>query len=469
MKRKTLHSGWRGFCLSAVFAAACLVCGLSVSEGRAQTTNRVLLIYDASNSMNARWQSDTKMAISKRLLMNILDSLQGTPNLQMALRVYGHQSQYPPLDCHDTRLEVPFEPNNVAKIIHSIRMLKPKGATPIAYALEQAANDFPPCDNCRNLIILITDGIEECDGDPCAASAYLQTKGITLKPFIIGIGDNFSTSFQCVGEYYDASKEEDFGRAFEVVISHALDHTSAQVNLLDEKGEPTETDVNMTFYDHVSGQVVYNYVHTINYRGLPDTLTLDPLRVYDLVVHTRPVSRLDSITLKTGMHNIIGLDAPQGRLQIRMTGSRTNMAKSLACIVRQKDSAQTLHVQYVNDIEKYRSGRYDIEILSLPRMIVRDVDIRPRQTTTVDLPMPGILALSRQGDGCASLYQMSDKPGTDREQLIHVFGETSRMETLYLQPGRYRVVNRPKYNLRTTATRDKEFTIEAGATTKITL
>ncbi|MDE6307221.1 MAG: hypothetical protein K2L79_00165, partial [Bacteroidales bacterium] len=107
MKRETLHSGWRGFCLSAVFAAACLVCGLSVSEGRAQTTNRVLLIYDASNSMNARWQSDTKMAISKRLLMNILDSLQGTPNLQMALRVYGHQSQYPPLDCHDTRLEVP--------------------------------------------------------------------------------------------------------------------------------------------------------------------------------------------------------------------------------------------------------------------------------------------------------------------------------------------------------------------------
>lgn len=448
---------------------ACLVLRPSVSAVRAQTTNRVLLIYDASNSMNARWQSDTKMAISKRLLMNILDSLQGTPNLQMALRVYGHQSQYPPLDCHDTRLEVPFEANNVSKIIHSIKMLKPKGATPIAYALEQAANDFPPCDNCRNLIILITDGIEECDGDPCAASAYLQTKGISLKPFIIGIGDNFSTSFQCVGEYYDASKEEDFGRAFEIVISHALDHTSAQVNLLDENGEPTETDVNMTFYDHVSGQVVYNYVHTINYRGLPDTLTLDPLRVYDLVVHTRPVSRLDSVTLKTGVHNIIGLDAPQGRLQVRMTGSRTNMAKSLACIVRQKDSAQTLNVQYVNDIEKYRSGRYDIEILSLPRMVVRDVEIRPRQTTTVDLPMPGILALNRQGDGCASLYQMTDKAGSNKEQLIHVFSETSRVETLYLQPGRYRVVNRPKYNLRTTATRDKEFTIEAGATTKITL
>ena len=467
MKKRSLHSGWLGFCLSVTVVAACLA-GLPAG-GRAQTTNRVLLIYDASNSMNARWQSDTKMAISKRLLMNILDSLQGTPNLQMALRVYGHQSQYPPLDCHDTRLEVPFEPNNVAKIIHSIKMLKPKGATPIAYALEQAANDFPPCDNCRNLIILITDGIEECDGDPCAASAYLQTKGITLKPFIIGIGDNFSSSFQCVGEYYDASKEEDFGRAFEVVISHALDHTSAQVNLLDENGEPTETDVNMTFYDHVSGQVVYNYVHTINYRGLPDTLTLDPLRVYDLVVHTRPAVRADSLTLHTGTHNIIGLDAPQGRLQIRMTGSRTNMAKSLACIVRRKDSAQTLHVQYVNDIEKYLSGRYDIEILSLPRMIVRDVEIRPRQTTTVDLPMPGILALSRQGDGCASLYQMTDKAGTDKEQLIHVFGETSRMETLYLQPGRDRVVNRPKYNLRTTATRDKEFTIEAGATTKITL
>ncbi|MEG2178879.1 MAG: VWA domain-containing protein, partial [Bacteroidales bacterium] len=136
---------------------------------------RILLIYDASNSMNARWQSDSKMLISQNLMMNILDTLSQIKNLELALRVYGHQSSFPPLDCKDTRLEVPFAANNVKQIAHKIKSLVPKGSTPIAYSLEQAANDFSPCSNCRNIIILITDGLEECGGDPCAASAYLQS------------------------------------------------------------------------------------------------------------------------------------------------------------------------------------------------------------------------------------------------------------------------------------------------------
>lgn len=428
--------------------------------------NRVLIIYDASNSMNARWQSDTKMAISKRLLVEILDSLDGTPNLQLALRVYGHQSQYPPLDCHDTRLEVPFENNNAKKVIHRIKTLIPKGATPIAYSLEQAANDFPPCDNCRNIIILITDGIEECGGDPCKASQYLQSKGIALKPFIIGIGDNFETSFKCAGEYFDASKEEDFIKAFDVVISQALNSTTAQVNLLDEKREPTVTNVNMTFYDHFSKKPEYSYVHTFNYKGLSDTLTLDPLRVYDLVVHTIPAKRLDSVAIKVGVHNVLGLDVPQGDLMVKMSGSRASVAKNIACIIREKGECKTLNVQYVNDKEQYLCGLYDIEILSLPRINVKNVEISPKHTTTVEMPMPGILVFSRSGDGCGSLYTIKEEK---EETLIHTFGETSKIETLYLQPGTYRIVNRPKHNLRASATRDRVFKIEAGMTTQITL
>ena len=51
---------------------------------------RILFIYDASNSMNARWQTGVKHKIAERLLSQTLDSLKGTPNLELALRVYGH-------------------------------------------------------------------------------------------------------------------------------------------------------------------------------------------------------------------------------------------------------------------------------------------------------------------------------------------------------------------------------------------
>jgi len=243
-----------------------------VEKEKPKPLTRILFVFDASQSMYGRWQSDTKFNIASRLFVNILDSLKNVKNLEVALRVYGHQKQFPPQDCNDTKLEVPFAPDNIGRIKHVLKTIVPKGTTPIAYSLEQSANDFPPCDHCRNIIILITDGLEECNGDPCLVSHDLQKKGIILKPFIIGIGRDFAESFDCVGSYFDATSEKEFTNALNIVISRALNPTTAQVNLLDQYGKATETNVNMTFFDNVSGKVEYNFVHSFNSKGLPDTL-----------------------------------------------------------------------------------------------------------------------------------------------------------------------------------------------------
>lgn len=438
---------------------------LQGQEG-ARPLNRILLIYDASNSMNARWQSDTKMKISKRLVSEIIDSLMTVPNVQLALRAYGHQSHYPPLDCGDSKLEVPFSFGNGKKIIQVIKGLVPKGATPIAYSLTEAAKDFPPCENCRNLIILITDGIEECGGDACAASRLLQKQGIALKPFIIGIGKDFSGDFQCVGEYFDASDERDFVRAFEIVISQALNNTTAQVNLLDVDGSPTVTNLNMTFYDHVSGNVEYNYVHTLNYYGRPDTLTLDPLYVYDVVVQTLPPLRMDSVVVRTGRHNVIAMPAAQGDLQVTMKGSRAAMTENTPCVLRKPGSTEIISTQYINTKRKYLAGTYDLDILTMPPVVLKNINISPNKTTNIELPMLGILVFRRSGAGYGTLYAIEQD---GRQTLIHGFAEDKTSESLYLRPGTYRVVYRSKYNLRTSATREKTFVLEPGATVDVNL
>ena len=131
---------------------------------------RILFIFDASQSMLGRWQSDTKFNIAKRIISEMLDSVANLKNTEFALRVYGHQHQFPPQVCTDTRLEVPFAPGNTVKIKSRLRTINARGTTPIAYSLEQSAKDFPPCANCRNIVVLITDGMEECSGDPCAVS-----------------------------------------------------------------------------------------------------------------------------------------------------------------------------------------------------------------------------------------------------------------------------------------------------------
>ena len=430
------------------------------------TLTRILFIFDASQSMFGRWQSDTKISIAQKLLSNMLDSLKKVENLELALRVYGHQKNFPPQDCNDTKLEVPFDKDNVTKISQKLRSIVPRGTTPIAYSLEKSAEDFPVCKDCRNIVILITDGIEECGGDPCSVSIMLQKRGIILKPFIIGIGKNFKESFDCVGTYFDATSEAEFNKALNVVISQALNSTTAQVNLLDTEGKPTETNVNMTFYDNFSGLVKYNFIHTFNNRGLPDTIVIDPLVKYDLVVHTIPPVSLNNIKLTPGKHTVIALDAPQGYLKLKLMGnSITQNVKNLNCIIRKKGDMTTLNIQHFNQTEKYLIGNYDLEVLSLPRLIIKDVEVKQSYTTSIEIPIPGIAIINKSVEGFGSLYVLED----NTMKWIYNLSDKDPVETIVLQPGKYRVVFRGKLSTRTISTIDKEFNVDSGASTTVNL
>ena len=423
---------------------------------------RILFVFDASQSMYGRWQSDTKFNIATRLFSALLDSLRNLPDLELALRVYGHQKPFPPQDCSDSKLEVPFAKDNTARIKHVLKTISPNGTTPIAYSLSLAAKDFPACDHCRNVIILITDGLEECGGDPCAVSAELQQKGIALKPFIVGIGKNFKDQFDCVGTYFDASNEKEFSKALKVIISRTLNPTTMQVNLLDQDHNPTETNVAMTFYDSKSGLIKYNFIHSLNAKGLPDTLDVDPLSVYDIIVHTIPPVGKDSVKLTPGKHTIIGIDAPQGYLTFKASGNAT--LKYLPCIIRKSGQNQTLNVQQFDQVEKYLIGKYDIEILCMPGILVKDVEVTQSHTTFVEIPTPGIAVIQRATNGYGSLY-IEEKKGLT--WLYNLKDNQQQQETLYLQPGSYRVVFRPKYSNSSSYTEEKSFKVESGQTTNV--
>lgn len=432
---------------------------------KAQLLTRVLFIFDDSQSMFGQWQSGAKIDIAKKMLSDILDSMKKEDNIELALRVYGHQKRYPPQDCDDTKLEVAFSKNNIDKIKEVLQGLTPKGTTPIARSLEACAKDFPNSPS-RNIVILITDGLEECDGDPCKVSQALQKKGIFLKPFIIGIGTNtadFQKQFDCIGTYFDGSNEKTFKNIMNVVISQALNNTTAQVNLLDAAGKPTETNVAMTFYETQKGTIKYNFVHTINTRGNPDTLRIDPILPYRIVVHTIPPVQRDSIKLTAGKHNIISIDAPQGDLLLEL-GARSDY-KQLLAIVRKAKSPNTLHVQLFNAKERYITGKYDLEILCLPRIIVKDVEVSQSKTTTVKIDQPGIATFVANTAGYGSLY-IED---THKLTWFYNLDNNLSKETVILQPGNYKVIYRSKSTHESIYTIEKSFKVTSGASTIIYL
>jgi Ca-activated chloride channel family protein len=426
---------------------------------------RILFVFDGSQSMSGYWESDVKINIARNFLLHVVDSLESLPNVQMGLRVYGHQSPVVLQDCKDTKLEVTFDVNNAHKIRQKLRFVKPLGNTPIAYSLAQSAEDFPPCADCRNIVILITDGIEECDGDPCDVSLMLQSKGITLKPFIIGIGvdPDFKKTYDCVGYFFNAAKEENFENVLRVVISQALNTTSAQVNLLDQSQEPTETDVNMTFYDVFSGKVLHNFVHTLNHKGNPDTLYLDPLITYRMEIHTIPPIIINNVSVTAGKHTIIAADAPQGYLEAKTKG-RTHY-RDMQFIVRQHGQAETLHFQKIDEKGKYLVGRYDIEIPTVPKIVLNDIVISQSHTTTIEIPRPGIVTFLSLNPGYGSLYE--ERNG--KLIRIHNLDPNKKNQSHAIQPGIYKVVFRSRNSKNTFSTISKNFTVREGSSSAVEL
>lgn len=429
------------------------------------TTTRILFIFDASKSMFGHFGSKPKIDIAQRLLSEAVDSLSRFPNIELALRVYGNRSPVTASnqDCEDTHLEVPFGPDNISQIKTVLKSTYPTGTTPIAKSLEATINDFTPCSNCKNVVVLITDGIEACDGDPCAISRALMKNGIFLKPFIIGLGvaEQYKRDFSCIGNFYDVENEKSFRTVLGLVLEEAINSTTVQVNLLDVDGEPLETNVNMSLYDSNSGKIKYNFIHTMNFKGIPDTLSIDPSVKYKIVVHTLPKVETDEIELIGGQHNIIPIETPQGSIQLKLSEGKM---RTLYFMVRQEDECEVVNVQSFKDKVKYLVGTYDIEILTLPR-IKMTVDIEQSKTSFIQIPAPGLVMFKPAASGFGSVYQTIE----GELQLVYSFTPESISTSLELQPGNYTYIFRGKSATRAFYTVEKEFTIKSGKSSIVQL
>ena len=426
---------------------------------------RVLFVFDASNSMQSKHGSKTRIQGAKDLFYNFLDSLNKLKNIQFALRMYGHTVKYPPGDCKDSKLVVPFGKNNSVLIKSKVSEAKPTGITPIEHSLTESANDFPDT-KAINMIILITDGIEECGGDPCKARQALMEKGIVFKPFIIGIGlspEQIKT-FACVGNFYDFENSNIVSDISSIISKQKLNKTSAQVNLLDSKSLPTETNVNMTFYNTVTGNYSYNYIHTLNRLNNPDTLFIDDYPTYKVIAHTIPPAESNNIKLTQGKHTIIPIDAPQGFIELRRPLGVYNFNEKIKTIVRQSSgNLQTLNVQQMNSVEKYITGSYELEVLTLPRTYIKGITVTQSQTKSVEVVNAGMVTIRAldNGDGCIL------KDSKPLEWVCNLNNTTSQV--YYLQPGNYRVEWRSKTLKGSIYTIEKRFTVNSDVEIKVEL
>lgn len=447
----------------------CIICisGYSQESLKPRQKTRILLLLDASGSMLTRWGRDSKWETAVRVISEISDSLSKLPYVETALRVYGHQSSLLDRDCNDTRLEVPFSSKNTELIKQKLRNLHPKGITPIALSLEQAATDFPNT-NARNTIILITDGAESCFKDPCAAAYDLQAKGIALKPLLIGldIPEEARTTYECIGKLFNSKSEIQFKDHIERAIYRALSQAYIQVYLEDIDGKQ-HSNVNMTFYDNETGYPLRNLYHKLNKQQIPDTIDLDPIPLYSIVVHTIPPTRIDSVFIQPGKVNEIHIPVSQGEINLQFEGDKINTlgVKPIQAIIKAGEYRQTVNLQEVGKTEKYLSGTYDIEFLTLPRIQKKGIELGANEVKTVSIPRYGTLQLTKKQSCWGGIFLFDDS----KVKKIYELKDELSIENIFLQPGSYHIIYRAKSSHRMHETVDKVVEIQSGQTLHLQL
>lgn len=412
--------------------------------------------------MNAEWgENQSRMEVAKNILTRLVDSLRANPKLELALRVYGHRYSRQSNNCQDSQLEVPFGINNHNAIIGEIQDITPRGVTPITHALLQAASDFPAGPGYRNIVILITDGVESCGGDPCQASIELQKKGVFLRPFIIGLGVPGGKALDCVGKFIDSENARSFNNVLNEAIQTTFANTTVSVELLDGEDRPVETNINITFLNSMTGTAAYEFVHYLDPAGQPDSVQIDPVGAYDVVVNTLPTVVRKNIHIVHGRHNVIRIPAPQGTVIVKPEGK----GNPFSAVVRQRGQGNILHRQNSHDHHRYLAGEYEVETLTLPRKIF-PISLQAGKTITITLPSTGAVNVNTLAVGFGSVFEILD---TGESRWVCSLEQNRSRHFLNLLPGRYKIVFRARRTRGSKYTAIRNFDVNAGQTLNINM
>jgi hypothetical protein len=185
-------------------------------------------ILDASGSMNETLPDGAiKLTLAKDLLTEHLRAF--LPETHIGLRAYGHRIDYKQKaeSCNDIELIAPVETGYLPTIVTWLRDFQARGMTPLAESIRQAMDDFVFEPARINSIVMLSDGIETCDGDPCGLVQDLKAEGINFAIHVIGLDVDQPTRDQlsCIaytsgGTYHDARSEKQLREALEEI--HAL-------------------------------------------------------------------------------------------------------------------------------------------------------------------------------------------------------------------------------------------------------
>lgn len=198
--------------LGLLSATALAATGLYAANAQRPAT---MLVLDASGSMWGQIDGKPKIAIAREAVATMLSGWQGG---DLGLMAYGHNRKG---DCNDIEVLQPIGANTAAGIRKQVDALNPMGMTPISESVRRAAGQLRSSER-KATVILVSDGEETCNADPCALGKELEAAGVDFTAHVVGFdiqqGSKAHKQLQCLaantgGRYVDARNAGELNRA----------------------------------------------------------------------------------------------------------------------------------------------------------------------------------------------------------------------------------------------------------------
>lgn len=195
--------------------------GILAGPAPAQEQPNMVIVMDGSGSMWGQAGGRTKIELAREALSQVLS--EATSDMQIGLLAYGHRVRG---QCSDIEQLVPVGPadTTVPAILDAARRITPRGMTPLTDSVLQAAQSLQYSEQAAT-VILLTDGVETCEGDPCALGRMLAQQGIDFTAHVVGFDmtDAEQRTVACLAEetgglFLAANDAEDLARALRQTI-----------------------------------------------------------------------------------------------------------------------------------------------------------------------------------------------------------------------------------------------------------
>jgi len=349
-----------------------LIAFISVFQINAQdkqdTLSPIIFIYDASGSMWGKLQGKTKKEIASNVLSKSVNNLPDNQNI--GLIAYGHRKKG---DCNDIEFLVDLKNNSKDKVIKAVKSINPLGRTPLARSATLAINSLRESKT-KATIILITDGIESCDGDICDVVSDAKAEGIDFKLHIVGFGlkEGEAKQLKCAaeagdGQYYDAANADGLGDVLDEAMATTVDNPDGNVSVYAVKNG-IAIDALVKAYDIISKRKpisVRTYQDTAYFYLPPSKYNFEvmPLEGSDVDIVT--VSNIESFDDKI-VHQTISFDG--GKLGITTTNNEENWDCIVKLIDQNGKAAAAVRTYKIPKEVEVNPGIYKVTIQALGTM-----------------------------------------------------------------------------------------------------